>query len=74
MANALELLEEAMTLPRAERSFVAERLLESLDQDTPLSPEWNEEIARRIARRESGESRVYTREEIRRDVQALLSK
>jgi putative addiction module component (TIGR02574 family) len=65
MANALELLEEAMTLPRAERSFVAERLLESLDYETPLSAEWSEEIARRIARRESGESRVYTREEMR---------
>lgn len=72
MANALKLLEEAMALPRAERSFVAERLLESLDHDTSLSTEWNEEIARRIARRESGESRVYSREEIRRDVQALV--
>lgn len=74
MANALKLLEEAMALPRAERSFVAERLLESLDGDTSVSAEWGEEIARRIARRESGESRVYSREEIRRDVQALLSK
>ena len=74
MANALELLEKAMALPRAERSFVAERLLESLDSDASLSPEWSEEIARRVSRRESGESRVYTQDEIHSEVQALLSK
>ncbi|WP_367870790.1 addiction module protein [Luteolibacter sp. Populi] len=74
MPKALEILEEAMTLPRAERSFVADRLLESLDGEAGLSPAWSAEIARRIARRESGESSAYSREDIRKDVQALLSK
>lgn len=73
MTSALEILEEAMNLPRAERSFVADRLLESLDGEGDLTPAWREEIAKRIARRESGESRVYSREEIRRDVRNLLA-
>ena len=74
MANALEFLEEAMAVPRAERCFMAERFLDSLDSDTSLSAEWGEQIGRRIARRESGESRVYSREEIRRDTQSLLAR
>jgi hypothetical protein len=52
---------------------VAERLLLSLDEDRPLSDEWRAEIARRVARRAAGESRPYSREEVRRDVEALLS-
>ncbi len=42
---------EAMTLPPAQRAFVAEKLIESLDvPDTPpLSATWKEEVRRRCA-------------------------
>lgn len=67
------LVDEALALPLAERSYVAERLLRSLEDERPLTDEWREEIARRVARRERGESRPYSREEVRRDVQAVLA-
>ncbi|WP_028570954.1 addiction module protein [Desulfonatronum lacustre] len=43
---------EAMALPPAQRAFVAEKLIESLDvPDTPpLSVTWKEEVRRRCAR------------------------
>lgn len=72
MMTAATLVDEALTLPLAERSYVAERLLVSLEDERPLSDEWREEIARRVARRESGESRTFSREEVRRDVAAVL--
>jgi putative addiction module component (TIGR02574 family) len=71
--TASTIVDEALALPLAERSFIVGRLLLSLDEDRPLSDEWREEIARRVARREAGESRSVSREEVRRDVQALLS-
>jgi putative addiction module component (TIGR02574 family) len=71
--TAAALVEQALTLPLSDRSYVAERLISSLEDERPLSPEWRSEIERRVARRASGESRTYSREEVRRDVQALLS-
>lgn len=67
------IVEEVLSLPLPERSYIAERLLRSLDEDRPLSDEWQEEIARRVARRAAGESRTISREDVRRDVQALLA-
>jgi len=71
--TAAALVEQALALPLSDRSYVAERLLLSLEDERPLSAEWREEIARRVARRKAGDSRSYSREEVRRDVQTLLS-
>ena len=71
--TAAAIVDEALALPLAERSYVAGRLLLSLDDDRPLSDEWREEIARRVARSEAGESRSFSRDEVRLDVQALLA-
>jgi len=73
MMTAASIVDEALALPLPERSYVAERLLLSLDEDRPLSDEWRAEIARRVARRAAGESRPFSREEVRRDAQALVS-
>jgi hypothetical protein len=67
------LVEQALALPHADSSYVAERLISSLEDERPLSPDWRAEIERRVARRERGESRTYNREEVRRNVQALLA-
>ena len=74
MVNAQEVLNEAMSLSRAERSYLAERLLESLDDGRELSASWSEEISRRIARRESGEGSVFSRDEIRKEIEGIFSK
>jgi putative addiction module component (TIGR02574 family) len=66
-------IDEALALPPAERSYVVQRLIVSLDEERELSHAWREEIERRIARRKSGETRTYTREEVARDVQSLLA-
>jgi len=58
-------LEEALALPAAERTKLAERLLSSLDPDSqePLSEEWAEEIESRIAAFERGELEAIPAEE-----------
>ena len=68
------LVDEALALPLTERSYVAERLLRSLDDDRPLSDEWREEIARRVARRLRGESGTFSRDDVRADVNTVLSR
>jgi len=50
MKHSLEqVIEEVLSLPRESRAFLAERLLESLDEteDFPISPAWMEEMKRR---------------------------
>ncbi|PTN34381.1 addiction module protein [Desulfonatronum sp. SC1] len=52
MATTTErVVSEAMTLPPAQRAFVAEKLIESLDAPDmePLSVTWQEEVRRRCA-------------------------
>ncbi|MDP2757914.1 MAG: addiction module protein [Desulfurivibrionaceae bacterium] len=51
MAATIEkIMNEAMGLPPALRAFVAEKLIESLDEPgQPLSTKWQEEIRRRCA-------------------------
>ena len=71
--TATALVDEALALPLPDRSYVVERLLLSLEDERPLSAEWREEISRRVARRERGESRLYSREEVQREMQAVLS-
>jgi putative addiction module component (TIGR02574 family) len=73
MANAQKVIDQALVLSRADRSYVAERLLESLEEEHALSPQWQTEIARRIARREKGESIPVSKEQMRQDVQKLLA-
>lgn len=51
------LLEEAKKLPDDERESLAYEILETLGrEDDPLSPEWRDEIDRRIARAVSGQT------------------
>jgi hypothetical protein len=53
-----KILDEAMQLEPNTRAFIAETLLESLDNDPdfPVSPEWLEEIQRRCVEIDSGET------------------
>jgi hypothetical protein len=62
--TAAALVEQALALPLSDRSYVAERLISSLEDERPLSPEWRAEVERRVARRVRGESRTYSRGEV----------
>lgn len=59
------ILNEALKLPVAVRAYVAERLIESLDEenDLPLSPAWQEEIERRRVEVENGTVALIPAEE-----------
>ncbi len=73
MTAMTTVIDEALALPPADRSYLVQRLLFSLDEERDLSPAWCDEIERRIARRQRGETRTYSREEVSRDVESLLA-
>ena len=66
-------LQDVLALPLPERSYIAERLLVSLDDEGELSPAWGEELDARVQRRQNGETRPYDREEVRAHIQAILA-
>jgi len=56
MSSTLEQLTAlALDLPAEQRAVLAETLLESIEPTPPLSPEWEAEIARRVAEVDRGE-------------------
>ena len=76
MSATLEnVLRDALHLPIDERCFVAARRLESVDagDDADFSPEWREEISRRIAAARTGASRRIPHEEVMASARALLA-
>jgi putative addiction module component (TIGR02574 family) len=50
-----ELESAALSLPRAERARLAERLLASLDEDPDVDAAWRDEVPRRLAAYRAGE-------------------
>ena len=71
MTSAAEkILKQALALPPEDREELVGALSESLDP-VRLSPEWEGEIARRIAKIEAGEAVLHDAEE---HVEKLLKK
>jgi putative addiction module component (TIGR02574 family) len=70
-----ELLKKALALPAEARAALAGSLLDSLDDIVDLSAEeeWNKEIARRIAKLDSGKVKPIPWAEARRQVSAILN-
>ncbi len=66
-------MNEALELPRIDRTYLVSKLLESLDEEQDLAPEWKEEIAKRVARRASGETKQISREELHQDIETILA-
>jgi len=72
MSTISEIMNEVLELSRNDRSYLVSKLIESLDDDRELSPEWMDEITKRVARRESGESESIAREDLHREIEAIL--
>jgi len=87
--QARQLLEAALALPKEERADLAEKLLASVEAETPVSdadmhgeydpdPEvekaWAEEITRRAERALRGESKGVPWETVRDEVRATLGR
>ncbi len=66
--------DDALHLPLEDRSKLASRLLESLDDDEELSPEWKTEIQRRVQSIENGTAKLISHEEVQKRVRASLAK
>lgn len=56
--GAKQILDAALALPPSEREELVDALSRSLDPHR-LSPEWEAEIARRVAKLESGDAVVH---------------
>lgn len=71
--DVTQVLQEALSLPLSERSYIIERLLVSLDDERELSPAWSKELEARVQRRQSGETRPYSREEVHAHIETILA-
>jgi len=72
-ASYAHLEDEVLHLPREERSLLASRLLESLDQDDlEPSPEWREELQRRVYEIDDGTAKLISHAEVLTGVRARL--
>lgn len=61
MATQVEILEaEVLQLPAAERALLVQALIASLDVETEVEDVWAEEVERRHAQIESGESQMIS--------------
>jgi putative addiction module component (TIGR02574 family) len=72
MTTVAEIMNEILELPRIDRSYLASKIIESLDDESELTLEWQAEIGRRVERRKSGESVQISQDELHRDIERIL--
>ena len=63
MAITKELLENVLSLPDSDRSYLVSKLLERLD-DGGVSTEWDVEIAQRVSTIDDGSARLISHDEV----------
>ena len=70
-----KIVTDAMGLPPALRAFVAEKLIESLDESAglPLSAKWKEEIRRRCAEIDSSAGHLRDADAVFKNAYASLT-
>ena len=73
--NAESLLEQALSLPEADRADIAGVLLESLEpaQEAEVESAWRQEVASRVAALDAGEVETIPWEQVRDRLLARLS-
>ena len=74
MVAATKILEDALHLPEVDRSYLASKLIESLDEDDGLSPEQMAEARRRAAALDAGETFTVSHEEAMASARAAVAK
>ena len=73
MAAALEILQEVLNLPRTDRSYLAKKLIESLEMDDSFTVEELETFKRRSREIREGAVKPLTLEQFQRNVDARLA-
>lgn len=71
--NVADIVQCALSLPRPERSYIAERLLVSLDDEHEMPPQWRDEMDARVQRRERGETSSYGHDEVMAELDSVIS-
>ena len=73
--TAEKIVSDALRLPPVLRAFVAEKLIESLDESAgrPLSEKWKEEIRRRCAEIDSSAGHLRDADEVFKNAYASLT-
>lgn len=71
--NIADIVEYALAMPRPERSYIAERLLVSLDDDGEMPPQWRTEMDARVQRRERGETHSYSHNEVMAELDTVIA-
>ncbi len=68
-----EIMQDVLKLPRTERSFLAKKLLESLETDESFSAGEMQEFQRRSREIREGSVKPLTLEELQKNVSARLA-
>jgi putative addiction module component (TIGR02574 family) len=73
--TAKKIVAEAMELPAVLRAFIAEKLIESLDESPvlPLSTAWKEEVRRRCAEIDSSAAQLRDADVVFKNAYASLT-
>ncbi len=71
--TALQLIDNIMQLPRADRSYLASKIIESLDKDEELSDDWVKELDLRVEKWQSGESKSIRGVDLHAEMKTRLS-
>ncbi|MEO5916584.1 MAG: addiction module protein [Luteolibacter sp.] len=73
MAAVTEIMADVLKLPRTERSFLAKKLLESLETDEPFSTEELKMFQNRSAEIREGRVKPLTLEQLQQEVSSRMS-
>jgi hypothetical protein len=73
MTTVTDVIENAMALSLTDRSYVASKLIESLEKEE-LTPEAIQEYDQRVARWKAGETRSSTSAELDAQAQDILNR
>jgi len=73
MATVIEIMDEVLDLPRADRSYLAKKLLESLDQTDSLTVNQQGLVDRRSAEMKEGKVKPLSLEKLKQEVASRLA-
>lgn len=74
MSTVIELMDQALSLPRTDRGYLARKLIESLDEEPEekLSPEWRAELDRRLQSVKDGTAKTTPHDQVMAEAREQL--
>ena len=72
MKTASQVIDQALQLPRSDRSYIASKIIESLDAGE-LHPEWPQELESRFQKWKTGESVAVSSDDLHSEIRSRLA-